>query len=96
MRVTLTIDDDLAVALKAAAQRNGEPFDVAVNRAIRLGLSVAEVSPGRRVPFQVRPVAGGFAPGVDPMKLNQLADQLEMDESVASSRSADPGARRDL
>jgi len=92
MRLTLTIDDDLAVALKAAAQRSGEPFDVAVNRAIRLGLSVAEMSAGRRAPFQVRPVAGGFARGVDPMKLNQLVDQLEVEESVAGGRSADPGA----
>lgn len=33
-----------------------------------------------RPPFRVRPFHGGFAPGVDPLRLNQLYDQLEVDD----------------
>ena len=35
MRTTLTLDDDLAVALKEQAQRAGRPFKQVVNDALR-------------------------------------------------------------
>ena len=31
-------------------------------------------------PFRVDPLPGGFAPGVDPLRLNQLNDELEVQE----------------
>ena len=30
--------------------------------------------------FRVVPISSGFVPGVDPLKLNQLNDQLEVEE----------------
>ena len=39
MRITLTIDDDLANALGALARNSGKPFADEVNEAIRRGLS---------------------------------------------------------
>jgi hypothetical protein len=48
MRTTLTLDDDVAVKLKAAAK--DRPFRAVVNDALRLGLAALEkrVSPRRR------------------------------------------------
>ncbi|MCY4421970.1 MAG: hypothetical protein OXC06_02750 [Acidimicrobiaceae bacterium] len=47
MRTTLTLDDDLAAALKEQAQRVGQPFKQVVNDTLRRGLSpvLAEVEP---------------------------------------------------
>jgi hypothetical protein len=38
--------------------------------------------PTARQPFEVEPHASGFAPGVDPERLNQLADQLQAEETA--------------
>ena len=78
MRTTLTLDDDLAAALKEQARRADQPFKQVVNDVLRRGLSpvLAEAEPG----YEVRPHDSGFRPGVDPLRLNQLNDSLEADE----------------
>ena len=75
MRTTLTLDDDLAAALKERARRTDQPFKQVVNDTLRRGLSpvLAEAGPD----YQVRPHHSGFRPGVDPVRLNQLNDSLE-------------------
>jgi hypothetical protein len=84
MRTTLTIDDDLAGLLKQRAREMGVPFKEAVNRAIRAGLGEA-AKPHRR---------GSPKPGVDLDKLGQLADELEAEAFVASTRRSRDPARR--
>ena len=75
MRTTLTLDNDIADSLKEQAQLMGRPFKQVVNDALRRGMSPAvRETPA---PYRVDPIHSGFAPGVDPMKLNQLADELE-------------------
>ncbi len=82
MRTTLTLDDDVAMALKEAAYRTGQSFKAAVNTALRAGLAALEAPP-RRKRYRVVPAAlGGVRPGVDLDKALQLADALE-DEGVA-------------
>ena len=76
MRTTLTLDDDIADALKEQARLLNAPFKRVVNDALRRGLSPG-VQEDRPV-FRVRPLPGGFRPGVDPLKLNQLNDELEI------------------
>ena len=76
MRTTLTLDDDLADALKERARLLELPFKQVVNDVIRWGLSPG--SGGADLPlYRVVPNNGGFAPGVDPLRLNQLNDLLE-------------------
>lgn len=75
MRTTLTLDDDLAEALKAQARRTDQPFKKVVNDTLRRGLSPA--MPEARPDYKVRPHDSGFRPGVDPMRLSQLNDSLE-------------------
>ena len=78
MRTTLTVDDDIADSLKEQARLQDKPFKQVVNDALRRGMSpVVRETPE---PYRVDPIQSGFAPGVDPLKLNQLNDQLEAEE----------------
>ena len=78
MRTTLTVDDDIADSLKEQARLQDKPFKQVVNDALRRGMSpVVRETPA---PYRVVPIHSGFAPGVDPVKLNQLNDQLEAEE----------------
>lgn len=92
MRTTLTIDDDLAATMKRSAQRTGKSFKAIVNEAIRRGLSTGEKPPGSRERFRVVSARRGFLPGVDPLKLNQLVDELEVDGFLERSHGRDSDA----
>ena len=78
MRTTLTLDDDIARFLKEQARLLDKPFKQVVNDTLRRGMSPAVRE--KRAPYRVKPLSGGFAPGVDEEKLNQLNDELEVEE----------------
>ena len=79
VRTTLTLDDDLAEQLNKAARRSGRRFKDVVNDTLRRGLAMGAHPPSSdRDPFVVRPQASGFRAGIDPLRLNQLSDQMEM------------------
>ena len=78
MRTTLTLDNDIADSLKEQAQLLGRPFKQVVNDALRRGMSPAVRETPE--PYRVDPIHSGLAPGVDPLKLNQLNDQLDAEE----------------
>jgi hypothetical protein len=80
LRTTLTLDADVARTLKVTVRRRRVTLKEAVNEALRVGLGMG-VARGSRPTFVVKPHNGGFAPGIDPHKLNQLAGELE-DEAV--------------
>ena len=84
MRITLTIDDALADALKQQAKLLDVPFQQVVNDTLRRGL--APETPENRPAFRVRPFRGGFRLGIDPLKLNQLNDQLEVEAFLKKHR----------
>ena len=80
MRTTLTLDDDLAEELNRLARRLGSSFKQVVNETIRRGLATGEQPANRdEKPFQVEPSPCGFLPGIDPLRLNQLVDELEVE-----------------
>jgi hypothetical protein len=82
MRTTVTLDPDVAARLKEYAHRQRASFKTALNDVLRRGLAAQGPGslPKRR--FTVEPHLGGFKPGVDPGKLNQLVDQLETEEFI--------------
>jgi len=85
MRTTLTLDEDLAKRLKELAREGGRSFKEVTNEVIRRGLS-SEESQVKGVPrFLVEPRACGLRPGVDPHKLNQIYDDLEI-ENLGSDK----------
>ena len=80
MRTTLTLEDDLARRLKQLARNTGKSFKEVVNATIRKGLSLGDAPVGDLEPFRVVPKACGFRAGIDPTKLNQLYDDLEIED----------------
>ena len=78
MRTTLTLDDDLALRLQAIAREQNRPFKEVTNEAIRRGLSTGDAQVTGVKRFRVRPKACGFRSGIDPLKLNQIYDDLEL------------------
>ena len=79
MRTTLTIDEDIADSLRERARLLDMPFKQVVNDALRRGLSPA-LSEAPAPEYRVVPIHGGFVPGVDPLKLNQLNDEIEAED----------------
>lgn len=92
MRTTLTLDDDLAETLNRTARQTGQSFKAVVNAAIRRGLSLGDSpSEARGEPFVVQPQACGLMPGIDPLRFNQLLDQLDVDQFLAAqAREGEP------
>lgn len=79
-RTTLTLDEDLAIALKVEAQRSKRPLKRVVNEVLRAGLA-ARRPVARR--YRLKPVSlGGVVPGVDLDRALRLAETLE-DEGIA-------------
>ncbi len=80
VRTTLTLDEDVARELRAEMRRTGSSLKQVLNAALRRGLRMGE-KPGRRATrFKVEPFSSPFQPGVDPSRLNQLSDELEVEE----------------
>ncbi|MDJ0864403.1 MAG: DUF2191 domain-containing protein [Gammaproteobacteria bacterium] len=83
MRTTLTIDDDVAQTLKDLSRKRGTSFEAVVNEVLRGGLTSGEKPSAAREPFRVRSAPRGFRAGIDPRKLNQLVDELEIERFMA-------------
>ena len=87
MRTTLTLDDDLDRELRELAHRSGRSFKQTVNETLRAGLAGAE-EPATKEPYRVRTAPlGSLAPGIDPHKMLQLADELEDMEIIRKLRA---------
>ncbi len=84
MRTTLTLDKDVADRLKETAHRERRPFKHVVNDALRAGLGT-KGKPAKRKKFLLRTFRSKLRAGIDENRLNQLADQLEVESFVAES-----------
>lgn len=72
MRTTLTIDDDVAAALKRLHELRNQSFKSLVNEALRLGLQSISMPPKRREPFRTNTVDLGRC------RLNRLDNVAEV------------------
>lgn len=80
MRTTLTLDEDVADALRQQMRLEDKTFKQVVNEALRKGLLTPDTS--QRPPYRVRPFHSGYVPGIDPLRLRQLDDELRDEESL--------------
>jgi hypothetical protein len=78
MRTTLTIEPDVAQQIRRRMAQKKCTLKQVVNDALRAGLSAPGKEPKTR--FKVEPHSFQFKPGIDPNKLNQLLDDLEVEE----------------
>jgi len=85
MRTTLTLDPDVAAFLREKSKAEDKSFKETVNAVLRAGISPGQRSTQSK--FKVTPHRGGFMPGVDQMKLNQLYDALETEAFIENERS---------
>lgn len=76
-RTTVTLDQELIQLVREEAVATHRRFAEVLNDRLRRGFTAKERLP-RTKRFTVKPLpAGGFAPGVDENKLNQLFDAIE-------------------
>ena len=85
MRTTLTLEPDVAREIKARMAAQKSTMKQVVNDALRRGLAAVDSAPAMK-PFRVEPHSFGLRPGIDPDKLNQLVDELEVQEYVAKMK----------
>jgi ActR/RegA family two-component response regulator len=79
MRTTLTLDSDVAQRLRQEMERRGQSLKVVVNEGLREALSRRERTAPAKL-YRVRPLRLDLRPGIDPDKLGQLLDELEVEE----------------
>ena len=79
MRTTLTLEPDVARMLKDAAHRTRRSFKETLNAAIRAGLAGNRTDTAAPA-FVLEAAPLGLRAGIDPNRLNALADDLEADE----------------
>ncbi|MCC6778036.1 MAG: DUF2191 domain-containing protein [Hyphomicrobiales bacterium] len=77
MRTTLTLDDDVAVKLKAESRRAGRSFREVVNDMLRRGLA-SRGPPSPRTAFKVATRdLGNLKPGLSLDNVAELIDRVE-------------------
>ena len=81
MRTTLTLDDDVARRIDEIVRRERRTMKDVVNNALRRGLGVTEAIEPYRVPVHRTRLRAG----IDPARMNQLADELEDRELIRRS-----------
>ena len=77
----MTLEKDLALALREEVRRTGRPLKRIVNETLRAGLAARKAPATRR--YRLTPVSlGGVVAGIDMDKALRLAEALE-DEASA-------------
>jgi len=78
VRTTLTLDDDIAVKLKAEVRRSGRPFKEVVNQFLRLAINSRRASVGKRARFVVKARSlGRLRPGLRLDNIGEMLEQIE-------------------
>ena len=84
MRTTVTLDPDVDQLIKEEMRRSGTTFRQAVNQAIRRAL--ASRTAARRKPFKLRARRLSLRSGADPVMLQHLEEELEIDSFLQKTR----------
>lgn len=74
MRLSVTLDEDVAMLLREQARAAGLSISVAANHYLRLGLAQS-LAPRKR--FVVRPLSVRLPPGLSYDSISQLLEDLE-------------------
>lgn len=80
MRATLTLDPEVAMKIKKRMAEKKLTLKDTVNQALRFGLR--EVETRKRPRFKIETFALEFKPGIDPNRLNQVLDLMEVEDYV--------------
>lgn len=83
MRTTVTLDADVERLLKKTAHERGKSFKVVLNEAVRTALQPRRFS---KTPKLLPAVSMGPFRGIDSHSFNQLADDLEIQSFLETTR----------
>jgi hypothetical protein len=75
VRVTLSLDDDLAAEIQKMADRSGRSFEETLNASLRSSVPTPRAVPSK--PFEVRAKALHARPGFDFDDIEGLLEQVE-------------------
>ncbi|MBN1959383.1 MAG: hypothetical protein JW841_00425 [Deltaproteobacteria bacterium] len=84
MRTTITLDDDVCSSVQELAHRERTSFKKTLNKLLRQALIGIQQPKTQEPKFIIKPHRGGFRPGIDPQKLNQLIDQLQTEDFLGN------------
>ena len=85
VRTTLTIDDDVAQELTELMHSRRTTFKDTVNHVLRQGLRVEQRGNTPLPPYRTELFASAFRPGTDPLRLNQLSDEIDAAHAPADA-----------
>ncbi len=85
MRTTLTIDPDVAERLRQETASGQRSLKKVVNESLRIGLGLKR-KPSKR-PYKVITHHSPFRPGIDHAKLNQIADEMEVEAVISKPQT---------
>jgi hypothetical protein len=85
VRTTVTLDPDVERLVREKARSSRQSFKQALNNAIRQGLGDEALAPTGK-PFRVKARPMRLRPGVDPARLGEVADDLEIDAFLATTK----------
>ena len=85
MRTTVTLDRDLERVLRETAARTHRPFKKVLNDTLRAGIEQS-TGMGQSEPFVLKARAMDLRAGHDPAGFNQLADDLEAEAFLETTR----------
>jgi hypothetical protein len=92
VRTTVTLDPDVERLLKEEIHRSRQSFKEVLNNAVRQGLRPSP-SGKKRKAFVVKARAMGLRTGIDPGRLTELADDLEVDKFLKLTQRLDKKIR---
>ena len=85
MRTTVTLDRDVERILRETAARTHRPFKKVLNDTLRAGIEQS-IDIGQSEPFVLKARPMGLRAGHDPAGFNQLADDLEAEAFLETTR----------
>lgn len=85
MRTTVTLDRDIERILRETAARTHRPFKKVLNDTLRAGIDQS-TGIGNPEPFVLKARPMGLRTGHDPAGFNQLADDLEAEAFLETTR----------
>ena len=86
MKATITIEQDVADALKERAHAQNKSFEQVVNEALRRDVLNGVAGEKPLPKFRVKPFHSEFMPGIDEMNLNQLNDELMIQDFLEKEK----------
>lgn len=77
MRTTISMNDDVLATAKRVAGARGQTLGEFLETTVVQFVTSEAQTPTRAIEIPVSPLAGGFAPGVDPMSNRSLSDAAD-------------------